>query len=131
MKLPERKSTRLRGYDYSTPGAYFITICTHNRKCLLSAIVGAIHESPEYKLTSIGKHADDLIRNLSGRFNAEIDKYVIMPNHIHLIISINDKEQRAIRESPLQYQRSVIDKMVGYLKMNVSKKANDTYDGKF
>ncbi len=60
-----------------------------------------------------------------------IPKYVIMPNHIHLIIEINnDNEQRAIRESPLQYHRSVIDKMVGFLKMNVSKKIHNTYSDK-
>jgi len=39
MELPKRKSTRLKGYDYSTPGAYFITICTKDRKELLSNII--------------------------------------------------------------------------------------------
>ena len=47
MILPKRKPTRLKGYDYSQNGAYFITICTHNRKCLFSNIVGAIHELPD------------------------------------------------------------------------------------
>ena len=50
-ELPDRKRLRLQNFDYSTPGAYFITICTHNRKCMLSKIVGAIHESPETELT--------------------------------------------------------------------------------
>ncbi len=49
--LPKRKRLRLQNYDYSTPGAYFLTICTYNRKCTLSHVVGAIHESPETKLT--------------------------------------------------------------------------------
>ncbi len=40
MDLPTRKSTRLKGYDYSLNGAYFITICTHNRECILGDIVG-------------------------------------------------------------------------------------------
>ncbi len=39
MEIIKRKPTRLKGYDYSTPGAYFVTICTHNRKCLLSNII--------------------------------------------------------------------------------------------
>ena len=39
MELPKRKSTRLKGYDYSQNGAYFITICTHNKQCILSDIV--------------------------------------------------------------------------------------------
>ena len=46
MELPKRKPTRLKGYDYSQNGAYFITICTHNRRYLFSNIVGAIHELP-------------------------------------------------------------------------------------
>ncbi len=130
-ELPKRKSARLKGYDYSSVGLYFITICTHNRKCLFSNIVGAIHESPENKLTEYGQIAEQNIKILPDRFNISIPKYVIMPNHIHLIIEIsNDNEKRAIRESPLHYHRSVIDKMVGFLKMNVSKKIHKTYPNK-
>jgi len=47
MNLPKRKPTRLKGYDYSQNGAYFITICTHGKKYLLSNIVGDFHECPE------------------------------------------------------------------------------------
>ena len=103
MDLPKRKPTRLKGYDYSENGAYFITICTHNRKCLFSNIVGAIHELPENKLTQYGEYVEQIIE-----------------------IYNNDNEKRAIRESPLQHHRSVIDKMVGFLKMNVSKKIHNT-----
>ena len=125
--LPKRKSPRLKEYDYSTPGAYFITICTYNRKCLFSNIVGAIHELPENKLTQYGEIVKQIIEILPDRFNVSIPKYVIMPNHIHLIIEIySNDEKRAIRESPLQYRRSVIDKMVGFLKMNASKKIYNT-----
>lgn len=131
MKLPKRKPTRLNGYDYSTAGAYFITICTHNRKCLFSNIVGAIHELPKSKLTNYGEYAKQIIEILPDRFNVLIPQYVIMPNHIHLIIEIKDgNEKRAIRESPLQYHRSVVDKVVGFLKMNLSKKIHNTYSGK-
>ncbi|MBP3337060.1 MAG: transposase [Clostridia bacterium] len=125
-KLCKRKPTRLKGYDYSTPGAYFITVCTHNRKCLLSKIVGAIHESPENKLTQFGQIVKDIIEYLPQRFNIEINKYVIMPNHIHFIIVIKNYTQRAIHESPLQYHRSVISKVVGYLKMNASRQMHST-----
>ena len=127
MECPKRKPTRLKGYDYSTPGAYFITICTHNRKYLFSNIVGAIHELPENKLTQYGELVEQIIEILPDRFNVFIPKYVIMPNHVHLIIEIcSDNEERAIRESPLQYHRSVIDKMVGLLKMNLTKKIHNT-----
>jgi len=131
MNLPKRKPTRLNGYNYSQNGSYFITICTYNRKQLFANIVGAIHELRENKLTQYGEFVKQIIEILPDRFNVSIPKYVVMPNHIHLIIEIdNNDEKRAIRESPLQYNRSVIDKTVGFLKMNVSKKIHNTYSGK-
>ena len=127
-ELPQRKRLRLKNFDYSTPGAYFITICTHNRKCTLSRVVGAIHESPEIELMDYGKITDETIRNIPERYKATVDRYVIMPNHIHLIIIITDGEElRAIRESPLR-GRSVISKVIGYVKMNASKGIHDKYD---
>ncbi len=126
-KLIKRKQLRLRNFDYSTPGAYFITICTHNRKNTLSNIVGEIHESPETKLTGYGKIVDKIINDIPNRFGVGIDGYVIMPNHIHLIIVItNSDEARAIRESPLR-GRSLISKIIGYIKMNASKEIRRQY----
>jgi REP element-mobilizing transposase RayT len=113
MKQPKRKPTRLKDFDYSTPGAYFITMCTHNRKCLFSRIVGAIHESPENKLTQYGEIAEQVIKLLPDRFDVSIPKYVIMPNHVHLIIEISNFEERAIRESPLQQRKIIIIRDVG------------------
>ena len=190
--LPKRKRLRLKNYDYSTPGAYFITICTHNKQRTLSHItgtiqessespvhtvgtihespetpahivgaihessetpahtvvaihesseipthiVGAIHESPqsskspkspETKLTEYGKIIDNIINHIPEHCKATIDKYVIMPNHIHLIVIINDDEElRAIRESSAQ-GRSVISKIIGYIKMNASKEIHNRY----
>jgi len=117
MTLPKRKPTRLKNYDYSSEGAYFITICSHNRKMLFSNIVGAIHESPENKLNSNGTIIDYYINNLENRFGIIVDKYVIMPNHIHIIIVI---DERSIRESTLQ-KRSIVSNVMGYLKMNASR----------
>ena len=88
-ELPQRKRLRLKNFDYSTPGAYFITICTHNRKCTLSRVVGAIHESPEIELTDYGKITDETIRNIPERYKATVDRYVIMPDHIHVIIFLD------------------------------------------
>ncbi len=68
-------------------------------------------------LNSNGIIVDDYIRKLDSRFELKIDKYVIMPNHIHLVVVI---EERAIRESPLR-KRSLIAKAMGYLKMNASR----------
>ena len=123
----KRKSPRLKNYDYSTPGAYFVTICTKDRKCIFSNIVGAIHESPENKLTTYGEIVRSVVEKLPERFDIEIPKYIIMPNHIHLIIMIKCDDKRAIHESPLRLNRSVMSKVVGYLKMNVSKKVHQIY----
>ncbi len=124
MDLPKRKPTRLKDYDYSSEGAYFITICAHNKQCIFSSVVGAIHESPESVLNENGKVVYDIIQKLNDRFDIIIDKYVIMPNHIHLIVVI-EESKRAIRESPLQ-KRSLVSKAMGYLKMNASKQIHKT-----
>ncbi len=126
-ELPQRKRLRLKNFDYSTPGAYFVTVCTHNRKCMLSRVVGAIHESPEIQLTEYGKIVDRLINTIPQQSLATIDRYVIMPNHIHLVIMITDSDElRAIRESPLR-GRSIISKTIGYIKMNASKEIHNRY----
>ena len=92
MKLSKRKPTRLKGYDYSTPGAYFLTICVKDRKQLLSKIIVGddAHIIPQNKLSEIGLISDRYINNINIKYeNVTIDKYVIMPNHIHLIIFLH------------------------------------------
>ncbi len=92
MNLPKRKSTRLKGYDYSTPGAYFVTICTHNRECILSDIVGeGLCSLPQNTLTLIGKEIEKSIQYINDNYiGVQIDKYIIMPNHIHLIVILDN-----------------------------------------
>ena len=122
MDLSVRKTMRLQNYNYSENGAYYVTICTKNRRCLFSEVVGSIYESTaKIKLKPYGRIVDEIINTLSERFDINIDNYVIMPNHIHMIISIeNSSIKRSIRESTLR-NRSTISKVVGYLKMNSSK----------
>ena len=93
MNLPKRKQIRLEGYDYSSCGAYFITICTQNKCKILSNIVGdgspVPFEPPALQLTNAGTIVENLINEISFKYAvAMIDKYVIMPNHIHLILQI-------------------------------------------
>ena len=91
MNFKERKPTRLKGYDYSTPGAYFLTICVKDKRQLLSKIVGGdAHIVPENNLSPAGMICDKYINNINSRYeNVTVDKYVIMPNHIHLIIFLH------------------------------------------
>lgn len=91
MELPKRKTNRLAEYDYSTPNAYFITICTKNRTNLFWQNVGAIIDRPEHTpLSNLGTIARQCIENISRHYPAvSVDHYVIMPNHIHLLLQIN------------------------------------------
>lgn len=80
----ERKSIRLAGYDYSQPGAYFITICVNKRLSLLGDVVGSA-----IALSELGRLTDRWWRKLSEKFsNIELDQYTIMPNHVHGVILI-------------------------------------------
>ena len=87
--LPRRKPNRLKGYDYSQSGAYFITICTKHRAQLLGEIaVGAASCRPQ--LSSIGKTVETEISQLPTIYDGvSIDCYVVMPNHVHMIIVIH------------------------------------------
>ena len=125
--MPVRKPLRMSHYDYNTPGAYFLTFCTHNRKHFLSRIVGAIHESPELQLTACGKIVDAVMQNIPEHLHVTIDRYVIMPNHVHLIAVITEEDVlREIHESTLQ-SRSIMSKLIGYIKMNASKAIRQHY----
>ena len=85
-----RRTVRLPGYDYSTPGAYFLTICTENKKCILSRIVGTgVLDGPNTKLLPYGRIAEKYIRQLNDFYeNICVESYVIMPNHIHILLRI-------------------------------------------
>ncbi|HET6232095.1 MAG TPA: hypothetical protein VFE05_18620, partial [Longimicrobiaceae bacterium] len=80
--LPERRALRLPHYDYTTPGAYFVTICTQNRACSLSRIV-----NDQVTLFPAGEVSKAVLLSLPRRFaGVELDAFVIMPNHIHAIL---------------------------------------------
>lgn len=85
-KIHHRRSIRLKGYDYSQAGAYFITICTNDRKCLFGEIING-----EMILNDYGKIANDEWEKLPQRFpNFELDVFQIMPNHMHGIVLLNE-----------------------------------------
>jgi REP element-mobilizing transposase RayT len=78
-------------------------------------------------LTEYGKIVERIIDHIPEHLKVSVDNYIIMPNHIHMILVItNDEEIRAIRESPLR-GRSVISKAVGYIKMNASKEIHNRF----
>lgn len=81
-----RKSIRLKGYDYSREGAYFITICTKGTECLFGEISEGI-----MRINLLGEMIRKWWVELTHRFNnIGLDEFIIMPNHIHGIIFIAD-----------------------------------------
>ncbi len=84
-----RHSLRLRDYDYSKSGAYFITICTKNKECLLGEIID--DNISLIRLSPFGEVVRKFWLEIPEHFlNVELDEFVIMPNHIHGIIIIKD-----------------------------------------
>ena len=108
MELPNRKRIRLKDYDYSQNGYYFITVCTHNKQKILCDVVGeGLCALPSIKLTVIGESVKNSIEYINEKYdNISVDKYVIMPNHIHLIIK---KQTGGRRDPPLQIYNIIGD----------------------
>ena len=114
-----RKPLRLKGYDYSQAGAYFVTICLYNRELYFETF-------PELK-----RIVQNQWNELQKRFQEiELDEFVIIPNHIHGIIFI---VVGAIHELPLQNRKlhpqycrnMLLPKVIGYFKMNTAKQINE------
>ena len=101
MDLPKRKPTRLQNYNYSVNGYYFITICTYRKQKILCDIVGeGLCALPYIKLTAIGEAIQNSINYINGKYdNVSVDKFTIMPNHVHLIIK---KQSGGHGDPPLQ-----------------------------
>lgn len=100
-EFPKRKQIRLKEYDYSTDGAYFVTMCTKDKKHIFwnenVKLVGAnCVRLQEEKLSLVGRIIDNEIKGIDGIYDniIKIDKYVVMPNHIHMIIIINKNNGR-------------------------------------
>lgn len=118
-KLPTRKKIRLSGYDYSMPGAYFVTVCTADRKALFWANVGADTIRPiDVELSAIGEIVDCAIKNIPVYYpHISVDKYCIMPDHIHLLLAINADIDGRMISAP------TVSTVIGQLKRFASKQA--------
>src|SRR5258708_39275216 len=83
----KRKQIRLRHFDYGKTGAYYVTICTHERKRFLSKIEGGNVTLTKYGIIV----QEELNRTIEMRPNISLGEYVIMPNHIHLILYFHER----------------------------------------
>ena len=96
-KLPTRKRIRLPEFDYDSHGMYFITVCTKDKACILSDItVGTvIDRPPDVVLTEYGRIVEEAILNIPAVYpSVQVEKYVIMPNHIHLLLFLSHDNGR-------------------------------------
>ncbi|HYL83003.1 MAG TPA: transposase [Candidatus Angelobacter sp.] len=85
--LPHRRSIRLKGHDYASPGAYFITILAHERKCLFGEVVFG-----NMKLSGLGQLVNNCWLEIPRHFpSVELRPHVLMPNHFHGIILIRNR----------------------------------------
>ncbi|MGN0819780.1 MAG: transposase [Christensenellaceae bacterium] len=93
-KLQNRKRNRLEHFDYNACGAYFITICTSDKRNYFWNDVGATIGRPQdIELSQYGKIVDEAINNIPSVYPAlKVDHYVIMPDHIHLLLMITDDQ---------------------------------------
>ena len=115
MALPKRKQIRLHQYDYSSPGAYFVTICTKDRRCILSdvAVGAATSRPPELRLTAYGEIVDSAIKSIPAIYPAVfIDNYVIMPNHVHILLRF-ETDARAKLGRIIQQLKGFVTKQCG------------------
>ena len=119
MNLPKRKPSRLKDYDYSQNGYYFVTVCTQNKAKIFGNIVG--EGSPLPQLSTQGKIVEKTLLSLNQKYpHINPEKYVIMPNHIHIIFSVNNDG----RGDP----SPTIVNAVGWLKYNITKQINQNYN---
>ena len=116
--LPKRKQIRLECFNYSSNGAYFVTLCVENREKILSKIVGERialpKQLPKVQLTQIGEKVKNSIENIPKHYSCvKVDEYVIMPNHIHLILFIDNGITGSAMRSPTI--NNIINQMKGFV----------------
>lgn len=122
MSLPVRKHPRLKEYNYSSNGVYFVTVCTKSRIHYLSQITERDDSIlPKTELTEIGKIANKYINSIETAYNnIHIVNYVIMPDHIHLLIFIDVPDENC---GGVGSPRPTLDRVIKALKRLITKEA--------
>ena len=111
-----RKDLRLRNWDYSEVGCYFVTYCTHKHNLLFGTILEESNDSGSVKvsLSTAGLTCRATIENIPIRYPfVSLENYVVMPNHVHLLCSINGKSEGN--------GRSLLSRIVGFAKSETTK----------
>lgn len=119
MEYKYRKEHRIKWYDYSSVGAYFITVCTKERKNYFQTEVGApIGRPHDFTLSSYGLVVEQAINNIENIYSAIIaDSYIIMPDHIHLLLIIQNDPRGRPMAAPTISQ--IVNQMKGYVSKQI------------
>lgn len=120
---PIRKHNRIKHFDYSQNGAYFITICTHDRKRILSEIL----EDESLVLYPCGMIAENAVHKIADKYPyVSVDHYVIMPDHIHMLLRIDGSKTRldSRDEAGTGNPSPTIGNIVGWYKYQTAKQIN-------
>lgn len=130
MELPRRKANRLKEYDYSSAGSYFVTICTEGRRKTLCEIVGDGFPVPKES----GIIARAILEQIPLKYpQVRVDHSVVMPNHIHILLSIHDTDGTG-DPSPTMSMRETsgtgdlpptLGTIIGWYKYQVTKQINE------
>ena len=122
-----RKTTRLKDADYSKSCVVFLTICTKERRCILSHVVGTgVLDGPKIELTRCGEIADKYINQLNDFYsNISIESYVIMPNHIHILFWIKGDENGPLRTPVPTIQNSTLSRFISTFKRFCNKEVGE------
>jgi putative transposase len=100
-QVPDRQSIRLRVYDYSQPGMYYVTLCAHGKKCVFGEAIGGC-----VGLSVVGDVVRQCWQQIPDHFpHVELDEYVIMPNHIHGILVVKQAEGRGECETSRHFRQ--------------------------
>ena len=116
---PQRRYPRLKGYNYASVGAYFVTICTQYKVCLFGHIEGAT-----MKLNSLGEAVALVWRQIPVHYpEADNEVFVVMPNHVHGIIEIRETERSGLRPDPTK--ACALPEIIRAFKTYSSRKINE------
>ena len=109
-RFPVRRKPRLKDFDYSSANYYFVTICTWEKKCIFGGPA---------KLSPMGEIAAQCLREIESHFEGiQLDKWVVMPNHIHMLLQINTDEGGRPMVAPtiskvVQQLKGIVTKQIG------------------
>jgi len=121
-KFIPRRIKRLKGYNYSLNGAYFLTLCTKSMNCCLSSVGRGVLDTPIITLSEYGKVVENRLREIESKYdNIILDDYVIMPNHIHILLRVDRPECFENEQRAKNHANEIVPSFVSTLKRMTNK----------